>query len=135
MPNTFQEPRRYRDEGEPDGEQHLVEFARAIEPPVEHPLERHADDRGREERDRQRGEERPPELVHQRHRDVAADHGERTVGQVDEVHHPERDGQSHREEEQQHAVGESVEQDADERCDHRNVTADRLRLGLVWCTA
>ena len=50
---------RHRDEGKADREQHLVEVAGAIEPPVEHALEEDADDRSRDEGDRQRREERP----------------------------------------------------------------------------
>ena len=52
---------RDRHEGKPDGEQHLVEIARPIEPAIQHALEHDADDRGGEERERQGGEERPAE--------------------------------------------------------------------------
>ena len=54
-----------------------------------------------------------PSAVHQRHGDVAADHGEAAVRQVDEIHHPERHRQPDRQQEQQHPVGEAVEQDAE----------------------
>src|SRR5439155_431856 len=57
---------RNRDERKPDGEQHLIELARPVEPPVERALEYHADQRGEEERERQGREERPAETVHQR---------------------------------------------------------------------
>ena len=38
--------------------------------------------------------------------------------QVDEIHHPERHRQAHRQEEQQHPVGKAVEQNAERRGDH-----------------
>ena len=44
---------RDRHEHEPDGQQHLVEIARAVEPAEEHALEHDADQRRREERERQ----------------------------------------------------------------------------------
>jgi len=68
--------------------------------------------------DRQGGQERPLQIVHQRDGDVAAEHGEAAVRQVDEVHHPQRHRQPHRQQEQQHPVGKPVEQDARERGDH-----------------
>ena len=109
---------RDRHEDEADGEQHLVEIARAVEAAVEHALEHDADERGGEERERQRREERPPETVHQRDGDVAAEHREGAVREVDEIHHPQRHRQPDRQQEQQHPVGEAVEQDADHGADH-----------------
>src|SRR5438445_260644 len=48
--------------------------------------------------------------VDQDQRDVAARHGERAVGEIDEIHQPERDRKPACQHEQQHAVGDSVEQ-------------------------
>ena len=110
--------RRDRDEYDADGEQALVEVARAVQAPVERALEHDARRRGREEGRGKRGEERPPEGVRERHGDVATHHREAAVREVDEVHHPQRHRQSDREQEQQHPVGEAVEQDAGERSEH-----------------
>src|SRR4029078_10660889 len=49
--------------------------------------------------------------AHERDQQVAADHREHAVGQVDESHHAQRDRQTHRDEEQQHPVGDAVEED------------------------
>ncbi len=107
-----------RDEHEPDGEQALVEIARPVKP-VEHRALEHDADRGRcDEGDGQGGQERPSHAVHQRDRDIAADHAEGAVREIDEVHHPERHRQPDRQQEQQHAVGKAVEQDAECRCNH-----------------
>ena len=103
-----------RDEHDADGQQALIEFAGVIKSPEEHALEHDAGRGGGDERDRQRREERPAECVHQRDGDVAAEHGEAAVRQVDEIHHPERHRQPDRHQEQQHPVGEAVEQHAED---------------------
>ena len=105
-------------ESEADGEQHLVEIAGAVKPAVEHAFERDADHRRGQESHRQRRQERPVEVVHQRDGDVAAEHGEGAVRQVDEIHQPERHRQPDRQHEQQHAVGDAVEQDTEDRGKH-----------------
>src|SRR5467141_1217766 len=109
---------RDRDEHDADREQALVEIACAIEAAVEGFLEKNGNQGSADEGHRQTGEEGPAEAVHQRHRGVAADHGEAAVRQVDEVHHPQRHRQADREQEQQHPVGEPVEEHACERGEH-----------------
>ena len=42
---------------------------------------------------------------------IAAGHGERAMRQIDEIHQAERDRQPACQHEQQHAVGDTVEQD------------------------
>ena len=121
---------RHRHEHDADREQALVEIAGPVEAPVERALEHHARRRRREKRQRQGGEERPAQRVDQRHGDVAAEHGEAAVRQVDEVHHPQRHRQPHRQQEQQHPVGEAVEQDAEGRGDHRHAASSRPALVL-----
>ena len=115
-----EEIRRDRDrhEHEADREQHLVEVARLVQSLVERPLEDDADDGRRDERDGQRREERHAEPRHQQHADVTADHRERAVREVDEVHQPERHRQPDGDDEQQAAVRDAVEQHADDVADH-----------------
>src|SRR5262245_7038532 len=103
-----------RHEDEPDREQHLLELALAIDVGVERALEQCADQRGGHESDGETGEERHAGLVDQDEGDVAARHGEGAMGEVDEVHQPERDGKPAGQHEQQHAVGDAVEQN----CQH-----------------
>ena len=101
---------RDRHEDEPDRKQHLVEMASRVEMAIEQPLQRRADHGGGDERQRQAGEERPAHPVHQQGADVAARHRERAVGEVDEVHQPERDREPAGQHEQEHAVGNAIEQ-------------------------
>ena len=103
--------RRHRHEHEADREQHLLEMAPGVDVDIERALEQRADRGGHDESERQRGEERHAQPVDEDHRDVAAGHGEGAVGEIDEVHEAERDRQPARQHEQQHAVGDSVEQD------------------------
>jgi hypothetical protein len=114
------------DEGQSDGEQYLVEIACPIKPAIEHALEHDAHQRGPEKRERQRRKERPLEIVHQRDGDIAAEHRESAVREIDEIHHPEGHGQPDRQQEQQHAVGKAVEQDADHGADF-----DKTKLGAM----
>jgi hypothetical protein len=87
---------RHCDEREPDGEKDLVELARPVESAVQDTLEQDADDGGGQKRERQGREKRPLEIVHQGDGDVAAEHREGAVREVDEIHHPERDRQPDR---------------------------------------
>ena len=102
---------RHRHQDEADGEQHLIERACAVEPPIERALERDAEDRRNEKGRGQGREEGHAGAVHHQRRHVAADHREGAVGEVDEIHQPQRHRQSARQHEQQHAVGHAVEQD------------------------
>ena len=83
---------------------------RAYMRPVQRALEHRAEQRGADEGQRQAGQERHAGAVHQQHRDVAARHRERAVRQVDEVHQPQRHRQADGQDEQQHAVGDAVEE-------------------------
>src|SRR5262245_1630664 len=103
-----------RHEHEPDGEKHLLEVALAVDVGVERAFEQCADERGGHEGDGGPRKERHAPAVDQDQRDVAARHGEGAMGQVDEVHQPERDRKAAGQHEQQHAVGDAVE----ENCQH-----------------
>ena len=102
---------RHRHEDQADGEQHLVEFARAVQAGVERALEYDADQRHHDERREQREGERHGVAVHQRHGDVAAGHREHAVREVDEAHQAHGHRQADRDDVQDHRVGEAVEQD------------------------
>ena len=107
--------RRHRHEGQADREQHLVEMAAGVEMAVERALQHHADRGARDKGQRQRRKERPAGIVDQYRADVAAGHGEGAMGEIDEIHQPERHRQPAGEHEQQHAVGDTVEQDGEQR--------------------
>ena len=49
----------------------------------------------------------------QRHDEIAAGHGERAMREIDEAHQPHGDRQADRDDEQEHGIGQAVEQDAD----------------------
>src|SRR5215510_10141053 len=102
--------RRHRHEHEADGEQHLVEMRLGIDVNVEGALEQRPNGGRYHEGQRQRGKERNAIAVDQDERDIAARHGERAVGEIDEIHQAERDGKPTGQHEQQHAVGDSIEQ-------------------------
>ena len=120
--------RRHGHEDEADREQHLVEMRPRVHRPVEGALEQRAEQRRGDERDRQASQERQAGTVHQQHRDVAAGHREGAVSEVDEVHQPERHGQPDREHEQQHPVGDAVEQQGQ----HLERQAGRERVGAGY---
>ncbi len=96
-------------------------MAARIEMAVERSLEHDADRSRRDEGERQRGEERPAHPVDQDHADIAAGHGEGAVGEVDEVHQAERDREPASEHEQQHAVGNAIEQVGEDRGHRKRV--------------
>ena len=53
------------------------------------------------------------ERARERNDDVAAGHGERAMRQVHETHQPHRDRKADRGDEQEHRIGQAVEQNAD----------------------
>ncbi len=101
-----------------DGQQHLIEIAGAIELAIQEAFEHHAHQSRCQKGHRQRGKKRPAEAIDQRHGDVTAEHREGAMREVDEIHHAERDRQADRQQEQQHAVGKAVEQNADNWPEH-----------------
>ena len=58
-----------------------------------------------DEADRQRRHEADAPVPHRQHDDVAAEHGEGAMREVDEAHQPHGDGQADRDDEQHHAGG------------------------------
>ena len=112
-------PDRYCDPGdenenEADGEKYLVKLAGAIKPAIEQPLEHSAERHGGEEAERQGRAEADMRAVHRQHDDVAAEHGESAVGEVDEPHQPHRHRKPDGDDEQHRAGGQAAQQDADE---------------------
>ena len=106
---------RHRHEDKPDREQHLIEVAAGVDMHIERALEEGADRRRHHESERQAERKRHAQAIDQDDRAIAAGHGEGAVGEIDEIHQAERDGQAARQHEQQHAVGNSVEQDRQHR--------------------
>ena len=102
-----------RHERQADGEQHLFEIGRFVEPPIQAALEQHADRPDQDRRDRQRRDEADAERARQRDDDIAAGHGEGAMRQVHEPHQSHRHRQADGGDEQEHGVGQAVEQDAD----------------------
>ena len=79
------------------------------------PLQHKADDRRADEGERQGCEKGHAPAVHENRRDVAARHCESAVGEIDEIHQAERHGEAAGQDEEQHAVGDAVEQDGEHR--------------------
>jgi hypothetical protein len=77
---------------------------------VERAFEHGPDQGARNKRQRQRGKKRPPGLIDQNRADISPRHRKGAVGQIDKIHQSERHRQSAGEHEQQHAVGDAVEQ-------------------------
>ena len=71
--------------------------------------------------------------VHRRHHDVAAEHGEAHLRQVDELHHPHGHREADGDDEQQHAIGEAVEQNGEQRAHgHAGLGAAGARRRPTW---
>jgi hypothetical protein len=93
----------------------LVEIAGVVEATKDCAFKDDACHGGGDECDGQCRKERPADKVHQGDRDIAAEHGEAAMRQVDEIHHPERHRQPDRQQKQQHSVSDAVEQHAEDR--------------------
>ena len=78
----------------------MVEMVAPIEPSQCDDFDRHADQQGRDQRKQHGGDEITGERD-ERRREIGADHVERAVRQIDEIHDPEHQRQSGREQEQQ----------------------------------
>ena len=105
--------RRDRHENQPHRHQHLVEFVAAVEPPVQQALDRQAAERGGHRGGGERRHERHARPAHQTGDDIAAQHREDAVRQIDKAHQPHRHRQPDRYQVQHHRKGEAVEADAD----------------------
>ena len=88
------------EQNEPEGTEHVVEMVAAVEPPHGDHLDRHPDQERRHQRESDAAEERVGEAGEGRG-EVGAQHVERAVRQVDEVHDAEHQRQSGSEQEQQ----------------------------------
>src|SRR5262249_36012399 len=120
----------HRNKCEPDCEQPLVQIARPIKPAVQRAFEQYAHHRRGGEGHWQCRQEMPLKFVHQRDGDIAAEHCKSAMRQVDKVHQPEGHRQSDRQHEQQHAVGEAVEQDTENRKKHESADDLEFSPGL-----
>ena len=90
-------------------------MAAVIEMTIERPFQHRADQRACDKRQRQACEERPAGSIDQHRADIAARHGKRPMSQIDKVHQPKRHRQAAGQHEQQHAIGDAVEQDSEQR--------------------
>ncbi len=70
--------------------------------------------------------------VHRQHDDVAAEHREGAVGEVDEPHQPHGDRKPDRDDEQHGAGGQSAQQDAGEISDEIHGRSQSRRLEGEW---
>ena len=89
-------------------------MAGAIEPAVQRPFQHRADQGRGDEGERQSKQEGHAPAVHRRDGDIAADHGEGTMGQIDEIHQAQGDRQSDADQEEQAPIRKSVEQNPQE---------------------
>src|SRR5881398_2773147 len=74
-------------------------------------LERNPDQRRSDNSGRQRRQERHAEAVHQDRGDVTACHSERAMREVNEIHEAKGYGEPACQHEQQHAIGDTIEED------------------------
>src|SRR5262249_31522835 len=123
---------------EPDREQDLVEMVLVVDVDVERALEQRADERRHQKRNRKPGKERQAGPVYQDESDIAACHGEGAMGEIDEIHEAEGDRKPACQHEQQHAVGDAVEQNGQHGRPTRPPSAATLpcpsRIYSAWAT-
>ena len=103
--------RGHRCEYNADREKHLIQGTRIVKTRVEGALQHHPRERRYNEGHRQTIEEGHTPTVHQYDGNVAAQHGERAVRQVDEVHDAEGDTEADGEQKQERPGCNSIEQD------------------------
>src|SRR6185437_3049305 len=97
----------------------LVKVASLVKPPIDGDFEYYGEER-REQRGDDDGQQKwaaPP--VDEHDQCIAAHHGCGAMRQVEKSNDPQRDRQAHRHEEEQHAIGKPVKDDAGEIRDHR----------------
>src|SRR5579883_112748 len=82
---------RHGHEDEADREQHLIELARVVEPPVERSLDHHAESSDDDNGEGESREEGKAGACHQGHRRISPGHGKDAVRKVDEAHEPHGD--------------------------------------------
>ena len=86
---------RDRNKDNTDRQKALFEVACSIEPFVQEAFKSNAHNRGSQERERQRRQKRPAKFIRQGDGDIASEHGEAAMRQIDEIHHPQSDGEPH----------------------------------------
>ena len=93
---------------QPERAEHVVEMVAAVERPDRDHLQRHADQQRRDQR-QQRTEHEAAGQRREGRGEIGADHVERAVRQIDQVHDAEDQRQAGRQQEQQHAELDAVE--------------------------
>ena len=96
-------------QGQAEGREQLEQFRRMIDPPQQHHLDQHADNRHHQRRndDAAPEAERAGEALGQRERDIGAEHVERAMGKIHDPRHAEDDRQPRRDQEQRRRAGET----------------------------
>jgi hypothetical protein len=111
-------------ERDADGHQHLGQLRGAVDAPIEQLLQRQGDDHRSRHRQQHGDPVTEAEIAGCIGRDVAADHREGAVRQVDHLHQAHRHRQADRDDEQDHAVGQGVGSDAEQGL-HRRTRPER----------
>ena len=101
--------------GDADGHQHLRQFRSAVNPPVEKTFQRNGNDDRAKHGNHDRQAIAKPEIARRIGSDIAPDHGECAVGEVDHPHQAHRHRQANRDDEQDHPVGQGIDANAEER--------------------
>ena len=117
-----------------EGRQHVVEMVAAVQPAHGDHFDRHADQERRHQRE-QHAADKVAGPRREGRRKVGADHVERPVRQIDEIHDPENQRQSGRQQKQQQTELQPVQKLFDEKQHHSPLSARPARLLMKSRTA
>ena len=102
-----------------EGRQNLIQMVAPVELSQRDDLDQRPDQPGRHQ-GRDHADQKIPRGLGHRRRDIGADHVQRPMGQVDQVHDPEHQGQPGRQQEQHDALLQSVQGLLEKKlCGHR----------------
>ena len=116
-----------------EGGEHLVEMVAVIQVSEDQHFQRQAENECRQQAKQQRCEEVAGQPEEQKSQ-VSADHVLHAMGQVDEAHDAEDQRQPGRDQKQQHAVLQTVEDLNEEQCE-RHLTATQLKQCYILHSA
>ena len=111
-------------EDDADGEKDLVQGVGIVKANVEGAFQNHPGQRRNDKGCGQADQKRHAPSVQHHDRDIAAQHGEGTMGQIDEVHDAQGDAEPEGQQEQQGPIGNPVKKD----CQHRISLTSRTDL-------
>ena len=121
-------------EDESVGQQHLLEVIALVEMRDEGPFEHDAEQHGQHDADDD-GDEQVAGERRERERHVRADHVETPMGEIDDAHDPEDEREAARDQEQQEAVLDAVQQLNQERVDVHGLERLTRTSGVFACSA